>query len=291
MVQSKIDPAPSSLLPAVIAAVVEAGGMIRKEFHRPGGPRGEGSHASIDEEIEETLKRRLRSVHPCSWLGEETDDVRMASADTWIVDPHDGTRDFLAGRRGSAVSVALVRNGQPVLGVVHAPTAPDDQGDLIAWAEGAPLMRNGAPVLRPTGGRNPVVALNADAPDYALHNHRTLGGLRVRALPSPAYRLALAAVGEVDAAVSLVQGLARYDFAGGHALLIGGGCILVEQDGEPIDYQNGAIDGCIGGPKDLVEKIVTMKPGSGPKELRRGAQARDSKRDLGEGCWSDVSRR
>ena len=55
------------------------------------------------------------------------------------MDPHDGTSDFLAGRRGSAVSVALVRSGLPILGVVYAPLAPDDRGDLIAWAQGSAL--------------------------------------------------------------------------------------------------------------------------------------------------------
>ncbi len=42
----------------------------------------------------------------------------------WVVDPHDGTRAFLEGRRGSAVSVGLLLHGIPVLGVVYAPLVP-----------------------------------------------------------------------------------------------------------------------------------------------------------------------
>ena len=92
-----------------------------------------------------------------------------------------------------------------MLGVVYAPVAPDDRGDLFAWAEGTAFTRNGSPAHRMEPGPYPVVALNDEAPDYALHNHRALGGLRVRAIPSVAYRLALAAAGEVDAAgISLV---------------------------------------------------------------------------------------
>ena len=64
----------------------------------------------------------------------------------WVVDPHDGTRAFLEGRRGSAISVALLREATPVLGVVYAPTSPDRGPDLIAWAEGGGITRNGAPV-------------------------------------------------------------------------------------------------------------------------------------------------
>ena len=59
----------------------------------------------------------------------------------------------------------------------------------------------------------------------------------MRAIPSPAYRLALAAVDEVDAAISLVGGLERWDFAGGHALILGAGLVLLDLSGEVIDYR------------------------------------------------------
>jgi ADP-ribosyl-[dinitrogen reductase] hydrolase len=274
VIQSKSAPAPSHLLPVVVEAVVEAGEIIRKEFHRKGGPRGHGSKAPIDEKIEKILKRKLQEFHLCSWIGEETGKDSVVSDDVWMVDPHDGTSDFLAGRRGSAVSVALVRNGLPVLGVVYAPLAPDDRGDLFAWAQGAALTRNGLPISREQTNNRPVVALNANAADYALHNHRSLVGFRVRAIPSPAYRLALAAAGEVDAAISLVWGLEPWDFAGGHALILGSGGLLVDQSGAAIDYGMGAIDGCIGGPKDLVERIVAAAPGGGERDPRKPARPR-----------------
>ena len=49
MIQSNHNP--SALLPQVLAAVSQAGAMIRAEFHLPGGPRGSGSTAPIDREI------------------------------------------------------------------------------------------------------------------------------------------------------------------------------------------------------------------------------------------------
>jgi 3'-phosphoadenosine 5'-phosphosulfate (PAPS) 3'-phosphatase len=120
LIQSKSALAPSDLLPTVVEAVIEAGSMIRKEFHRNSGPRGVGSKAPIDEEIEKTLRQKLQELHRCSWVGEETGEDNAVSEDVWMVDPHDGTSDFLAGRRGSAVSIALVRSGLPILGVVYA---------------------------------------------------------------------------------------------------------------------------------------------------------------------------
>lgn len=275
MIQSSTAPASSCLLPHVVGAVTEAGAMIRADFHRQGGPRGAHGHAPIDTVVEALLRDRLRTIHACSWRGEETGSIREDGTDVWVVDPQDGTTDFLAGRRGSAISVALLRDGRPVLGVVYAPLAPDDDGDLFAWAEGERLTRNDQPVVRPMGGQEPpVVALNADAADYALHNHLALPGLRIRALPSPAYRLALAAAGEVDAAISLTRGLAPWDVAGGHALLLGAGGVLVDRDGRSVSYADGAIDGCIGGRAEIVPRLVAMQPGRGQAQPRGAAQPR-----------------
>lgn len=272
MIQSNVEPAVAALLPAAIEAVSEAGAMIRAEFHRRGGPRGGGSKAQIDTEVEEVLKDRLLGLHACGFVGEETDRISAPGPDVWVVDPQDGTTDFLAGRRGSAISVALLRNGRPVLGVVFAPLAPDDRGDLFAWAEGAALTRNGRVVRRGSDGAPLVIAMNANAADYARHNHETLRGIRVRAIPSPAYRLALAAVGEVDAAVSIVAGLDHWDVAGGHALLIGAGCALVELSRRRVDYRRSGFKGCIGGAKEIVETIVALGPRPGPRETRLGAR-------------------
>lgn len=279
MIQSNIEPAAAALLPAAIKAVSEAGAMIRAEFHRRGGRRGGGSKAQIDTEVEQALKERLLGLHACGFVGEETGRVRGSGSDIWVVDPQDDTTDFLAGRRGSAISVALLRAGRPALGIVFAPLAPDDGGDLIAWAEGAALTRNGHAVRRTSDGASPVIAMNAKAPDYARHNHKTLNGVRVRALPSPAYRLALAAVGEVDAAVSLVSGLDHWDVAGGHALLIGAGCALVELSGRPIDYRRPGFNGCIGGPAEIVGELVAAGPRPGPRERRDGARPKVRVRD------------
>jgi ADP-ribosylglycohydrolase/fructose-1,6-bisphosphatase/inositol monophosphatase family enzyme len=269
--QSQTEPEAAALLSAVIEAVSAAGAMIRAEFHRPGGPGRRGGKAPVDAEVEAMLKGRLLGLHPCGFLGEESGRTPARGRDTWVVDPQDGTADFLAGRRGSAVSVALLRGFRPILGVVFAPLAPDDRGDLISWAEGAGLARGGVPVRHARAPGPLVVALNANAADHAHHNSATLPGVRIRAVPSPAYRLALAAVGEVDAGVSLVGGLAAWDIAGGQALLTGAGGTLVDLAGHPVDYTRGAFHGCIGGRPEAVAKLVAMGPRRGPHEPRGGA--------------------
>jgi ADP-ribosylglycohydrolase/fructose-1,6-bisphosphatase/inositol monophosphatase family enzyme len=253
---------PAAVLPAVVDAVREAGAMLRAEFHRPRGPRGQGGHAPVDAEIERRLRERLLPLGEAGWLGEETGRTLARSAFTWVVDPNDGTRAFLKRLRGFSVSVALLRAGRPVLGVVFAPTAPDDGGDLIAWAEGTVLTRNGAAVARPAVERtaltwDSVVAMNERAADYAAANASRLAPARFVAVPSVAYRLALAAAGEIDAGIGLVAGLAPWDVAGGHALLIGAGRTLVDLGGAPIAYCEGAsYHGCIGAAPDLAAALV-----------------------------------
>src|SRR5436190_10809078 len=130
-------------------AALAAGEILRDDFHRPGGPRGAGDKAEADVEAEHAIRALLFQAFPdWSYRGEETGThAGKAGQPTWLVDPNDGTRDYLVGRRGSAVSIGLVRDGRPVLGVVFAFAYPDDAGDMFAWAEGTgPLRRNGRPV-------------------------------------------------------------------------------------------------------------------------------------------------
>src|SRR4051812_13909133 len=109
-------------LAEVIAAVEAEGAQLRAEFYRAEGPRGRRGSCPADVEVEERLKASLCALVDCAFVGEET-EARSGGADgwSWCVDPHDGTTEFLSGRRGSAVSVALLHDGIPVLGVVHAP--------------------------------------------------------------------------------------------------------------------------------------------------------------------------
>ena len=266
--QNQIEYRISEKLPAIIQLVKTAGAMIRAEFHRPDGPRGTRHKANVDTEVEVFLKDTLMRLQRASWLGEETEGSMCEGSLTWVIDPHDGTADFMKGLRGSAVSVALLENNKPILGVVYAPTAPDDAGDLMAWVKGGDLTRNGQVIKPAHSDDKPVVGLNADAADYALANHESLKGVRVRALPSPAYRLALAAVGELDAAMSLVGGLSSWDIAGGHALLIGAGKIIAQRNGRPLDYSQTSFDGVVAGPEDLVRRITEAQMAAHPKSAR-----------------------
>ena len=229
------------ILPAVIALVKQAGTWLAAEFARPDGPRSSNTDTSpIDTEIELFLRDHLTALLPARFVGEE-EGVLAAEANgyCWIVDPHDGTRAFLEGRRGSAISVALLRQGTPVLGVVYAPTSPDRGPDMIAWAEGGGITRNGAPVTIDLTHRaltaTDVVFLNHGAGQRPVWHATACAPARFFPLPSIAYRLARVAVGDGIATVTL-RPVNAHDIAAGHALLTAAGGVLVAEDGVPVTY-------------------------------------------------------
>src|SRR3954468_483767 len=136
-------------LEVAVAAALRAGEVLRADFHRPGGPRGKVDKAEADTEAEHEIRARLQEAFPTwGYRGEETGTRKGERGQpVWLVDPNDGTRDYLVGRRGSAVSIGLVASGRPVLGVVFAFGYPDDRGTMVTWAEGlGPVARNGVAV-------------------------------------------------------------------------------------------------------------------------------------------------
>ncbi len=265
-------------LSVAIEAAREAGAMVRGEFHRPGGPRGYGGHADVDEEAERAIRARLQHAFPdWGYRGEETGSAHVNPPPRylWLVDPNDGTVAFLQGVRGSSVSIALLRDRQPVLGVVYAPLAPDDDGDLIVWAEGhGPATRNGVPVERPPWPSKlsgpDVILVSYDMDRDPAANARVVAPARYRALNSIAYRLALAAAGDATLATSL-KGAGDWDYAAGQALLRGVSADLYGHDGSVVTYSGrgeSRCRACFGGAASLIpdairrpwEQIFTRHP-------------------------------
>ncbi len=132
---------PPACCRSVTDAAKVAGDLVAAEFARPDGPRfSDHVTAPLDHEIEMMLRDRLLALVPARFVGEEAGVLDApANGYCWVVDPHDGTRAFLEGKRGSAVSVALLLHGKPIIGVVYAPTSPDRGPDLIDWALGEPI--------------------------------------------------------------------------------------------------------------------------------------------------------
>jgi ADP-ribosylglycohydrolase/fructose-1,6-bisphosphatase/inositol monophosphatase family enzyme len=223
----------------VITAVEEEAEFLRAEFYRPQGPRGRRGHCEADREIEERLRAKLQAILPCEFGGEETGmSAGTQPGWTWLVDPHDGTFEFMAARRGSAIAVALLRGNLPVLGVVCSPMSPDRGMDTIAWAEGAPaIVRNGRPVHRDLSQRRlapgEYVWAAASAANKPLAWSLAAAPARYIVMPSIAYRMARVAAGDGVATVS-IHSVNEYDIAAGMALMRAANGAVLDIEGRDV---------------------------------------------------------
>ena len=271
----------TEVLAAVVAAVEAEGARLLAEFYLPGGPRGAGSKAPIDEEIELRLREALQRALPCTFIGEETgetpcEDPGAIDGWAWIVDPHDATSDFLKGIRGSSISVGLVRGVVPVLGVVHAPASPDRGRETFAWAEGAgPLRRNGRPVncdLR--GGTlagGTIVFATASSALRPLSFSRAVAPARYVALASIAHRMARVAAGDGVATLSIHE-VNEYDIAAGAALLRASGGVVLDFSGSEVVFTGRPgviVNGCFAGAPRAAAQLARFDWSAVAREERR----------------------
>jgi len=133
-----------TLLPGVVDAAHAAGALIADRFgaRQTGSAKGPGDYVTAtDHASEEAVRDALAAIAPeVPFFGEEQGGTRGDLG--WIVDPLDGTANFIHGFPAVGVSIALVEAGRPVLGVVHAPmlgttwTAAEGHG---AWRDGERL--------------------------------------------------------------------------------------------------------------------------------------------------------
>ncbi|HLR46731.1 MAG TPA: inositol monophosphatase family protein, partial [Deinococcales bacterium] len=97
----------------------------------------------VDEELERRLVTFLQEEFPGSGiLAEEGSEHRLGADDVWVLDPLDGTRNFIRQHPGYCVSLALVREGRPVVGLIYDITADA----LYTAVRGGGAYCNGRPL-------------------------------------------------------------------------------------------------------------------------------------------------
>ncbi|HZP31039.1 MAG TPA: inositol monophosphatase family protein, partial [Acidimicrobiia bacterium] len=132
------------LLGAAVAAAHAGGEIVRAAFGSAGGvvEKGPGDYVSeTDTASERAVRAVLEAAAPAlPVFGEEEGGERAAAG--WLVDPLDGTANFLHGFPVVGVSVGLVVEGRPVAGVVHAPML----GDTFTARDGGGAFHNGTPI-------------------------------------------------------------------------------------------------------------------------------------------------
>lgn len=270
----------AQVLPAAVAAVEAEGARLLEEFHRPEGPRGARASAPIDTEMEERLCAALQAIVPCTFGGEETGTTPgTLPGYAWLVDPQDGTSEFISGKRGSAVAVALLRGSEAVLGIVHSPNAPDRGHDTIAWAAHLPhLLRNGAPVnvdlSRKRLEAGELCFATASTAQRPEGFSRAFAPARYVAMPSIAYRLARVAAGDGVATLS-IHPVNEYDIAAGLALVRAAKGVVRDAEGKEIVLQGSAearVTGCYAGAPHATDHLLGVDWKAIEREPRQPAR-------------------
>lgn len=222
---------------AIISAAREVGDAALGQWRhlQAGGALDQWSKADqslvceVDIETDRRLKAILGAIDPeAGWLSEETADKpdRLACQRIWCVDPIDGTRDFLRGREGWAVSIALIDAGLPVFGVLYAPAR--DELWLAQAGGGASL--NGLPINAGArtalpGARVPATSLPSVDSDLTL----------VHQPNSIALRMAMVADDQADLVATLRWGF-EWDIAAAALIAMEAGAAVTDAFGAPLAF-------------------------------------------------------
>ena len=184
-----------------------------------------------DLEVDRALRQEL--VAPGEgWLSEETadDPARLLCDRVWVVDPLDGTKEFVEGLPEWCVSIGLVENGEAVAGGVYNPAA----GFLAVGSVGSGVLLNGNPaqctkVANLNGAR--VLASRSEV-RRGEWDHWQDTEVKIEAMGSVAYKLARVACGLADATWTLVP-KHEWDVAAGVALVRAAGGWVTTVEGDP----------------------------------------------------------
>ncbi len=197
--------------------------------------------SDADIAVDRLLSERLRAARPdYGWLSEETadDSSRRGSNPVFIIDPIDGTREFLAGRNGWCVSLAVVQNGRPIAAALVAPALRETF--LAGLGTGATL--NGERITATS--RESLTGASLAGPRRYLRGVAEAASVDVRAVRfvgSLAYRLAQVATGGADVAAAR-EGSRDWDLAAADLIVHEAGGILTDLEGMTVRYDRAKTD-------------------------------------------------
>lgn len=243
---------------------MNAGKIIMEYYHDSYEIRDKGYHNPVttaDHVADRYLKDTLTEAFPeYGWLSEETVDSRerLDAKRCWVVDPLDGTKEFIEGVPQFVVSVALVENNKPVMGILFNPATTD----LFTAIKGKGAMLNGKSIS---------CSYESDLRKATILNSRseTRRGLwkpykgtfgKLKAIGSVAFKLGLTASSQADFFATL-RPKNEWDVCAGHCIITEAGGILVKLNGDELLYNQPVTlfkPGLMAGRPQLVEKALKI---------------------------------
>lgn len=208
--------------------------------------------SEADLAVDRALRDLLLDARPDhAWLSEEAEDdpARLTTHHTFILDPIDGTKPFLAGEPDWGHSIALVHDGRVVAGVVYLPA----KDALYAAALGQGATLNGAPI-HCSDAAEPARA-RLLAPKSAFRDRAWSDGppgFERHFRSALAWRLCLVAEGAFDAMLTVTR-CHEWDIAAGTLIAAEAGCRVTDAQGAPLSFNAAppATKGCLAAPPPL----------------------------------------
>lgn len=201
----------------------------------------------------------LARLPEAGWLSEETADNpdRLERRLVWVVDPLDGTKEFVQGIPEFAVSVALVEAGRPVIGVIYNPAS----AELYTAERGVGVRYNGAQVGVSHRRLLPGARIDASRSERKRGEFEPFeSAVNVRTIGSIAYKLARVAAAQADATWSRGP-KNEWDICAGTLLVEEAGGRCVNLDNQPFQFNRTGgplVNGLIADNGHLHDAVVTL---------------------------------
>ena len=247
-----------------INAAAEAGEVILKYYQSDYEIKDKGFQNPVttaDHESDKALREILTNAYPdYGWLSEETIDSksRLQKKKVWVVDPLDGTKEFIEGVPHFVVSIALVESGRPILGVLYNPVTKET---FTAYkGMGARLNDKLIKCSEKKHTKRMVILNSRSEINKGLWNNYQGQFAKFKAVGSVAYKLGLTAAGEGDVFASL-RPKNEWDICAGNCIINEAGGKLIDLNGNQRVYN---LDdtliqpGLIAGGKEAVDQILAL---------------------------------
>jgi myo-inositol-1(or 4)-monophosphatase len=205
------------------------------------------------------LRDQLRRLLPeAGWLSEETADSpqRLQRDLVWVVDPLDGTKEFVLGIPEFAVSIALVEETTPRLAVVHNPVS----GELYSANKGYGAFLDGRPIAVTATNELTLARVDASRSERGRGEFEPFDGLvTLKTMGSIAYKLARVAAGRADATWSRGP-KNEWDICAGALLVEEAGGRCTDLDGLPFRFNRAVprVSGIIATNAPLFEQVTAL---------------------------------
>jgi len=189
---------------------------------------------TADLEANRIIREKIKKAFPGDgWLSEEDQDTRdrLARSRIWIVDPIDGTKEFIEGVSEFAISIAFVVEGRPQIAIVHNPA--EDRFYSAACGEGAYL--NDQPIR--IGPREQVdgALLLVSRSEPQKRFQVFIDHCGIKRVGSIANRLARVAAGDGDATVTF-RNIHEWDICAGVLMVEEAGGTVVDGEGHTMTF-------------------------------------------------------